>query len=143
MTDLVRVTVDRGVATLCLDRSDNRNAVNHAMWTAIGSHCRELAHDPVVGVLVVRGSGDHFCAGADISGLSAADDSYRAANLEAEAALASFPRPPLPSYGERVAAAECRSPLRATFASPTPRPAWGSRPPGLGSSTRRPLWSGW
>lgn len=93
MTDLVQRELDRGVATLTFNRPEKRNAVTLEMWKAIGVHCREIAHDPTVRVVVVRGAGDHFCAGADIGGLGAADDSYGRANREAEDALTQLPQP--------------------------------------------------
>jgi len=93
MTELVQIGYDRGVATLTLNRPDKRNAVNGEMWAAIGRHCRSFAEDPDVRVVVVRGAGDHFCAGADIGGLGAADDSYASANREAEDAISQLPQP--------------------------------------------------
>ena len=72
---------------------EKRNTVTYDMWVAIGEYCRRLASDPDVRVLVVRGAGAHFCAGADIAGLHTADRSYGEANLEAEAALMAFPKP--------------------------------------------------
>jgi enoyl-CoA hydratase/carnithine racemase len=93
MSDEIVISVTRGVATLCLNRPAKRNAATYDMWVALGEYCRRLAGDPAVRVLVVRGAGGHFCAGADIAGLHAADHSYAEANLEAEAALMDFPKP--------------------------------------------------
>jgi enoyl-CoA hydratase/carnithine racemase len=93
MIELVGLSVERGVATLRLDRAEKRNAVNHEMWEAIGGYCQRLASDADVRVLVVRGVGDHFCAGADIGGLSRANTDYGEANRAAEASLAAFPKP--------------------------------------------------
>ena len=93
MNELVELTVDHGVATLWLNRPAKRNAVNHEMWEAIGGQCRRLAAAPEVRVLVVRGVGDHFCAGADIGGLSRANTDYGDANRTAEASLSGFPKP--------------------------------------------------
>ena len=93
MSDDVTLSVARGVATLSLDREEKRNAVTYDMWVSIGEFCRRLARDPDVWVLVVRGAGAHFCAGADIGGLQSADRSYGEANLEAETALMEFPKP--------------------------------------------------
>jgi enoyl-CoA hydratase/carnithine racemase len=95
------VTTDRGVATLWLNRPAKRNAVTYDMWVGIAERSRQLAHDPTVRMLVVRGAGDHFCAGADIAGLSAAGfgaadgGDYQRANAAADEALASFPKPTL------------------------------------------------
>jgi len=93
VSDDLALSVARGVATLSLDREEKRNAVTYDMWVSIGEHCRRLARDPDVRVLVVRGAGAHFCAGADIGGLQSADRSYGEANLEAETALMEFPKP--------------------------------------------------
>ena len=94
----VRFTLDGGVATLWLDRPAKRNAVNLAMWEAIPGVLDEiLAASPRA--VVVRGTGGHFCAGADITGLgtSLADagvpGGYREVNARAEDALVAFPLP--------------------------------------------------
>jgi enoyl-CoA hydratase/carnithine racemase len=90
----LRSEVHDGVATLWLDRPGRRNAVTYAMWGGIAERCRALAADPSVRVLLVRGVGDHFCAGADIGGFGDAPrGDYRAANDAADDALASFPKP--------------------------------------------------
>ena len=94
LRDELAVTVEDGVATLWLNRPDKRNAVTLAMWRALAEHCRRLASDTGVRVLVVRGVGDHFCAGADIADLAAVDlVEYHRVNTEADAALAAFPKP--------------------------------------------------
>lgn len=90
----VLVTVDGAVATLTLNRPDKRNAVRQSMWAAIAAHVTALANDPDVRVLVVRGAGDHFCAGADISELTnGPGGEYARVNWNAEEALANFPGP--------------------------------------------------
>lgn len=92
--DYIAVAVEAGVATLWLSRPEKRNAVTYDMWLGIAEQCRRLDADPAVRLLVVRGAGEHFCAGADIAGMAAADPGdYRRANAEAEAALAAFARP--------------------------------------------------
>ena len=64
------------------------------MWVGIAAHCERLATDDCVRLLVVRGVGDHFCAGADIAGMGAVSGGeYRRANEAADAALAAFPKP--------------------------------------------------
>ena len=77
------------VATIWLNRAEKRNAMSHEMWTALAESCHELARDHSVRVLVVRGVGGHFCAGADIGGFSGGmSDAYQAQNREAEEAIA-------------------------------------------------------
>ena len=93
-TDPIVVTKSDSVATIWLNRSDKRNAMSFEMWSALADHCQSLAQDHDVRVLVVRGVGGNFCAGADIGGFSGGmSDDYQARNREAEEALAAFPRP--------------------------------------------------
>jgi len=90
----LRVEIDDGIATLWLDRPAKRNAVTYDMWNGIAAHSERLAADDTVRLLVVRGVGDHFCAGADIASMSdVSGGAYRRANEAAEAALARFPKP--------------------------------------------------
>lgn len=90
----VRVVVDGAVATLVLERPDKRNAVTMAMWAAIDVEVSALRARPEVRILLVRGAGDHFCAGADISELTnGPGGEYARVNWAAEEALAGFPGP--------------------------------------------------
>lgn len=94
MTEFLTITRDGPVVTLWLNRPDKRNAVNLEMWVGIGEACQELASDSTVRVLVVRGVGDHFCAGADIgSFVNRRGTSHTDANRTAEERLAGFPKP--------------------------------------------------
>lgn len=62
----VTFTREGGVSTLLLNRPERKNALTPAGWAAILAHLRCI--DPVVDrVLVVRGAGADFCAGADLS----------------------------------------------------------------------------
>lgn len=90
----VLVSVNGPVATLTLNRPDKRNAVRMSMWAAINAHVTALTEDPEVRILVVKGAGDHFCAGADISELTnGPGGEYARVNWNAEEALANFPGP--------------------------------------------------
>jgi enoyl-CoA hydratase/carnithine racemase len=83
-----------GVAVITLNRPAKRNAVTLAMWGALAERVGELAADPEVRVLVIRGAGDHFCAGADISELTnGPGGEYARINWAAEEAIAAFPGP--------------------------------------------------
>jgi enoyl-CoA hydratase/carnithine racemase len=101
MSEYLPVTREGSVAVLTIDRPDKRNAMTTAMWTALPAVLAEIADDPGIRVLVVTGRGPSFCAGADISDLLGGADPadpmavVRRANLEAQAALRSFPKPTL------------------------------------------------
>ena len=76
-----------------------RNALTQPMWRQVPALLAELAQDDTVKVLVVRGAGDHFSAGADIASVQAI--LYHRTTGEggggditvAEEALAAFPKP--------------------------------------------------
>lgn len=88
------MTRSGAVAVLWLNRPAKRNAVTHAMWRRIADHCGELADDRDVRVVVVRGVGDHFCAGADIGERGTIDaDAYLDATRAAEGGLHDLPQP--------------------------------------------------
>lgn len=93
----VGVTVAGSVGTITLQRAAKRNAVTYDMWVAIGDAAHRLALDPSVRVVVLRGEGDHFCAGADITELLAERPhgvpSFMDVNMAAEHALATLPKP--------------------------------------------------
>lgn len=90
----VYVTKDGPVATLWLNRPEKRNAITNAMWRAIGDLVTGLKADDEVKLLVLRGVGDHFCAGADIHGLAEMSlREYHEANQHADESLATFPKP--------------------------------------------------
>ncbi|PHK94381.1 enoyl-CoA hydratase [Pseudoroseomonas rhizosphaerae] len=57
---------DGAVAVLRLCRPDRLNALSAAMRHAIAARLREVAADPGIGVLLLRGEGRAFCAGADL-----------------------------------------------------------------------------
>ncbi len=73
----------RGVATLSLNRPAVNNAYNGAMLAALVEHVTRLAGDPAVRVLVLRGNGRHFQAGADLGWLQSVSRDTPAANLAA------------------------------------------------------------
>lgn len=89
------VTTEGAVATVLIDNPRRRNAMTHAMWEAVPAVLEDLAADPAVAVVVLRGAGEHFCAGADITDLEAILDEQRNAGGSltlAEEALAAFPK---------------------------------------------------
>jgi enoyl-CoA hydratase/carnithine racemase len=68
--NLVRVESDGRVATLTLDRPEARNALSALMCDQIVDALATLEENRDARVLVVRGEGKAFCAGADVADLS-------------------------------------------------------------------------
>jgi methylglutaconyl-CoA hydratase len=67
-TSTIRTAVSpRGVATVTLDRPESLNAFNQDMLEEMQAHLGRLAADPLVRVLVLRATGKHFSAGADMA----------------------------------------------------------------------------
>lgn len=87
--------VATGVATLVIENAGKRNAVSAAMWRQFAPLLDGLAADPAVKVVVLRGAGTDFSAGADISDLDAilTGESDGGVMTDAENALAAFPKP--------------------------------------------------
>ncbi len=85
------------VATLVIDNGHKRNALSAEMWQQFPPLLSRLARDDSVKVLIVRGAGEDFSAGADISeldGILHAPTGQDGGHLtEGENALARFPQP--------------------------------------------------
>ena len=56
-----------GLAELVLTRPERQNAISRAMWQALARHCAAIEQDATVRVVLVRGEGAAFSAGADIA----------------------------------------------------------------------------
>ena len=64
----VRVAIDpRGFATMWLARPEKNNAYNARMIAELTDGAKALAADEAVRVIVLRGEGRHFQAGADLA----------------------------------------------------------------------------
>ena len=64
---LVDLIKNGPIATMVLNRSDKRNAMNEAMWRAIAAHADDVAGDRSIKVMILRGvDRTAFSAGADI-----------------------------------------------------------------------------
>lgn len=72
MADEVLTMVDRGVATVTLNRPERLNALTATLMDALGQALEDLAADPEVGCVVLTGAGRAFCAGGDVQVQAAA-----------------------------------------------------------------------
>ncbi len=66
-TDVIQYEVDGGVATIWLNRPEVKNAVNWALLTGLGEALDRAEEDDAVRVVLIRGRGNTFCAGADLN----------------------------------------------------------------------------
>jgi methylglutaconyl-CoA hydratase len=61
------------VATITLNRPERRNMLTATGMGQLAEHLRAVAADPAVRVIVLTGTGNTFCSGADLSAAAAAD----------------------------------------------------------------------
>jgi enoyl-CoA hydratase/carnithine racemase len=64
----LRATKHAGVLTVVIDRPERRNALTIEMYHSIKKAAVLADRDPEVDVLVITGSGDHFCVGGEMGG---------------------------------------------------------------------------
>lgn len=88
-----------GVVWVVLDRPARRNAITASMWRTLAALFTELGASADVRAIVLTGSGEHFCAGADIAEFDAVRSGAQAARAyerdvdACEAAIAAVSRP--------------------------------------------------
>ncbi|MCC3265075.1 enoyl-CoA hydratase/isomerase family protein [Arthrobacter gengyunqii] len=93
------VTRDGPVATVLLSNPGRRNTLTARMWREFAVVLAPLAEDPDVLVVIIRGDGEDFSAGADISDLKAIlhnpdNGLHDGGDVTAgEEAIAAFPKP--------------------------------------------------
>jgi len=67
MSDFVLFDLNEGVATLTLNRPDERNALsNQSQWDEIVDCCHRIAADPGIRAVVLTGAGSAFSAGGNV-----------------------------------------------------------------------------
>ncbi|MFD6949942.1 enoyl-CoA hydratase [Nocardiopsis sp. TSRI0078] len=90
-TPLVRLTVDRAIATITLDSPRNRNALSARLRSELSKALADAVADDGVRGVVLTGAGPVFCAGADLKEVGAA---LRGTPVE--------PAPELPEIFEQI-----------------------------------------
>jgi enoyl-CoA hydratase/carnithine racemase len=101
MAGRVRVETEGSLGWIVFDHAERRNALTAEMWDAIPAAAQQLARDPAVRVVILRGAGEEaFISGADISefermrtGEAAA--AYDGLNTRAYQAIAGLDKPVL------------------------------------------------
>ena len=82
MSDHLLETIDRGIATLTMNRPEARNALSPSMMAGLEEAIPRLACDPEVRVVVLTGTGGAFCAGGDVKGFAGANASGQRPSFE-------------------------------------------------------------
>lgn len=141
----IQYAVADGVVTITLNRPEARNALNRAMCEELITAASAIAADADLRLVLVRGAGPVFCAGADLKerpGMSV--DEVRNRRLRGLAAYNAIEALPIPTiavvHGAAIGsgteiAASCDFIIatpQATFA--TPEAMWGT----VGATQRLP-----
>jgi len=71
VSDRVTVTIEDGIADVRLNRPDKLNAIDLAMFQALADTGDGLHTDRSVRAVVLSGEGRSFCAGLDLSAMTA------------------------------------------------------------------------
>jgi enoyl-CoA hydratase/carnithine racemase len=133
---------------LTLNRPDKRNALTLAMWDAIPDLVTPYADDPTLRLLIVRGAGGVFAAGADIAEFETVYATREAALANqarmqrAMSALEDFPIPTLALIEGACIGGGCGLALTCDLRYASPGARFGITPGKLGlaygvSDTRR------
>lgn len=81
-SDVIKLTLSDGVATLSLNRPQARNAINPDMIRILTQQLLSLQKNEAVKILILKGEGEHFSAGADIHWMRDTAQYTREKNLE-------------------------------------------------------------
>ncbi len=71
MTDRVTISIANQIADVRLTRADKMNAIDPAMFSAIGAAIDSLADRKDIRCVVLSGEGKAFCAGLDMASMAA------------------------------------------------------------------------
>jgi enoyl-CoA hydratase/carnithine racemase len=65
--DAIQLNIEDGIARVTLNRPERRNALTFALWQRLGNTFDVLSARQDIRAIVLTGSANSFCAGADIS----------------------------------------------------------------------------
>jgi methylglutaconyl-CoA hydratase len=92
MTDLIQIEKTKNVMTVRLNRPEKRNALNAEMIEGLMNLANDLQNDLTTDIVILKGKGDSFCAGADLCWFKRAADLPEKERIEALKALPIFLR---------------------------------------------------
>ena len=92
MSEHIAIIEDQGVMEIQIDRPDKKNALTAAMYRAMIAALADASARPEIGVVLIAGRGDAFCAGNDIADFMAGPEGGAAA-FDFIQAIAAFDKP--------------------------------------------------
>lgn len=88
MFETIEVENNQQVATVWLNRPDVHNAFNDLMVNELHTAFEELANEPLLRAVILRGRGNTFCSGADLNWMRKVVDYDYESNVTESLALA-------------------------------------------------------
>jgi len=82
MPHTVLVSIESSIATVTLNRPEVHNALNAGIVSELMNAFRNTAGDESIRVIVLRGNGESFCAGADVNWMRGSLNLSREENVE-------------------------------------------------------------
>ncbi len=79
---MIEVSIENRIGTILLNRPEKRNALNSEMTLQLTQALLQLKNDDTCKIVVIRSSGDAFCAGADLAYLQQLQANTYEQNLE-------------------------------------------------------------
>jgi len=134
----VETSREQRVQTWWLARRDARNAITLEMWRELEALATDVDREQLARVVIIRGRGEHFSAGADITGLARAlgadhdGTSYRATNAAAEAAIVRLGTPTVAAIDGFCIGGGVQLALSCDIRLATPRAKFAVTPAKLG-----------
>ena len=126
------------IGEIVLNQPDKRNAISAAMWAALSTAIGEAEKDADASLIVIRGEGEHFAAGADISEFErvyetpASAERYTRTMLTALEALARCSKPTLAAIRGACVGGGCSVALACDFRFADETARFGITPGKLG-----------
>jgi enoyl-CoA hydratase len=126
----IRIAATGGIFTITLDRPEARNALNLQMCEELRAAAAAAAANPEVRVVLIRGSGPVFCAGADVkerAGMTEAQvRERRMKGFAAYEALESLPMPAVAAVQGAALGSGVEIAAACDFIVATPDAAFGT-----------------
>ncbi|MEI8705893.1 crotonase/enoyl-CoA hydratase family protein [Pseudoalteromonas sp. B62] len=69
---MIKLEKQHGIATVTLSRAKKQNALSFQMFVDLNKAIKNIKRDRSIRAVVIKGDGEHFCAGLDISAVMAA-----------------------------------------------------------------------
>jgi len=68
---MIKLEIQQGIANVILSRAEKQNALSFKMFMQLNSTIKQIKKDKSIRAVVIKGEGEHFCSGLDVSGVMA------------------------------------------------------------------------